>query len=100
MLTLSSLFRRAAIVAVTCAAVGNAHAQGLSDRKISGQEILRALIWSGQYSVMSLEDPDVLYHNAVHEWQKSKHYPETKELTDEQVTELITEGDAKRDSFG
>ncbi len=98
--TLSTLLRYATVVFAGAIALGQAHAQGLSDRKISDQEILRALIWTGHYSVMSLEDPDVLYHNAVHDWQTSRHHQQTKELTDEQITELLTEGDAKRDSFG
>jgi S1-C subfamily serine protease len=80
--------------------MGNACAQEIPDRKITGEEIRRALIWTGHFSVMTRDEPEAAFRNAFHSWQKSRHYAETKELPEDQVPELLSEGDRVHDSVG
>jgi hypothetical protein len=49
---------------------------------------------------MSQGDPVVIYRSAAQSWQKSKGYKATEHLADEQVSELLAEGDKQRESFG
>jgi len=75
-------------------------AQELPAPKITGDDIRRALIWTGHLSVMTTGDPAVIYRTAMQSWQTSKGYKATDTLADEQVAELLAEGDKQRDSFG
>ncbi|HZP98458.1 MAG TPA: serine protease [Reyranella sp.] len=97
---LSTLLRRAACALLLCLAVGHAHAQGLTDRKVTPEDICRALIWTGHLSVMTQGEPQRIVEDAIHSWQRSKNYPETKELPEDQLAQLLTEGESRRDSFG
>jgi hypothetical protein len=94
-------FLRPVLSALVCALVAlPALAQELPSRKITGDDVRRALIWTGHFSVMSTGDPDILFHTAFKSWQASKGYAATDNLPDEQVTELLSEGEKLRDSFG
>jgi hypothetical protein len=81
--------------------VTGASAQELPATKITGEDLRRALIWTGHYSIMNGGgDATALFHAAVQSWQKSKGYPASGELRDEQEAELLTEGARQRDAFG
>jgi Trypsin-like peptidase domain len=75
-------------------------AQDLPAPKITGDDIRRALIWTGHLSVMTTGDPAAIYRTAMQSWQTSRGYKATDTLADEQVSELLAEGDKQRDSFG
>ena len=75
-------------------------AQELPAPKITGDDIRRALIWTGHLSVMKTGDPAAIFHSAFQSWQTSKGYKTTDDLPDEEVAELLAEGDKQRDSFG
>lgn len=68
--------------------------------EISSGDIAQALIWTGHLGIglnkAVANDPK----KAMEAWQKSKKYPVTEELTDEQTVELVKEGLKKRDSLG
>src|SRR5690348_8809994 len=97
---LSTLLRRAVCTLLLCLATGPVLAQGLPDRKVTPEEICHALIWTGHLSFMAQGDPQKVVEDAIHSWQRSKKYTETKELPEDQIAELLTEGEAQRDSFG
>jgi hypothetical protein len=75
-------------------------AQELPASEVSGEDIRRALIWTGDYSVMSQDDPATVFRDAYQHWQKSKGYPTTETLPVEQMPQLLAEGARKRDAFG
>jgi S1-C subfamily serine protease len=77
-----------------------AAAQDMPTPKITGSDVRRALIWTGHYSVMTVGDGSDLYRSAFQSWQASKKYKATDTLPDEQMAELLAEGDKQRDSFG
>jgi hypothetical protein len=77
-----------------------ATAQELPAAKITGDDLRRALIWTGDYSIMSKGDPAAIFRDAFQRWQKSKGYTLTESLPDEQVSELLAEGAKQRDAFG
>jgi hypothetical protein len=77
-----------------------ASAQELPAAKITGDDLRRALIWTGHYSVMAKGDATTVFHDAFQGWQKSKGYPAADNLPDEQVSELLAEGDKQRDAVG
>src|SRR5215470_16575999 len=100
-----ALFRpasfRLAIVALVLGLLAlPAAAQDLPAPKITGSDIRRALIWTGHLSVMKTGDPAAIFHSAMQSWQTSKGYKATDDLADEEVAELLAEGDKQRDSFG
>ncbi len=97
---LSTLLRRAACILLLSLSASPALAQGLADRKVTPEELCRALIWTGHLTFMAQGEPQQIIEDAIHSWQKSKKYPETKELPEDQLAELLTEGEARRDSFG
>src|SRR5260370_6790174 len=100
MATLPAFLRRA-LCALICALVARrALAQELPSRKITGDDLRRALIWTGHFSVMSTGDPAVIVRSAFQSWQTSKGYAATPSLPDEQVMELLSDGDKQRDAFG
>jgi len=41
-----------------------------------------------------------VFRQALQDWQTSKHYKATETLPDEQMSELLAEGDKQRESFG
>ena len=73
-------------------------AQELPSRKISPEEIRRALIWTGHYSMLAKGDGLAAYNQAVQAWQAAKHYPLTEELSNEQVSQLVAEAEGRRDA--
>lgn len=75
-------------------------AQELPSQKISANDIRRALIWTGHYSVLNKGDYALVYKQAFQAWQTEKHYPTSDKLPDEQVAELLAEAEGKRDGFG
>ena len=75
-------------------------AQELPASEVSGEDIRRALIWTGDYSMMSQGDPATVFRDAYQHWQKSKGYPTTDTLPVEQMPQLLAEGAKKRDAFG
>jgi hypothetical protein len=75
-------------------------AQDLPTARITGDDLRRALIWTGHLSVMSTGEPTALFKSAMQSWQASKKYKPTETLPDEQVSELLAEGEKQRDSFG
>jgi hypothetical protein len=77
-----------------------ASAQELPASKITGEDLRRALIWTGHYSVMSGGEPGVIFQEAFQSWQKSKGYIVTDKLSEEQVSELLAEGAKQRDELG
>ncbi len=98
--TLRALFRHVS-GALLCALLAMpAIAQDLPAQKITGDDLRRALIWTGHYRVMSTGDGSALFHTAIQSWQASKHYKVTDNLSDVQEMELLAEGDKQRDSFG
>jgi hypothetical protein len=87
--------------ALVCALLAlPAAAQDLQTPKITGADLRRALIWTGHFSVMNTGDPVAIFRAASQSWQVSKKYRPTDELPDEQVAELLAEGEKQRDSFG
>lgn len=81
-------------------AVG-ASAQELPAAKITGDELRRALIWTGHYSIMNGgSDATAIFRDAIQSWQKAKGYPVAEKLQDEQESELLAEGAKQRDAFG
>ena len=94
-------FLRSLLLALVCALTTlPAWAQELPAPKITGDDIRRALIWTGHFSAMSQGDAAAIYHSAIQSWQTSKGYKATDHLADEQVSELLAEGDKQRESFG
>ena len=94
-------FLRSLLLALVCALTTlPAWAQELPAPKITGDDIRRALIWTGHFSAMSQGDAAAIYHSAIQSWQTSKGYKATDHLADEQVSELLAEGDKQRKSFG
>jgi hypothetical protein len=83
-------------VALTTAAL----AQELPSQKISANDIRRALIWTGHYSMLAKGDALAAYNQAVQAWQAAKHYPLTEGLSSEQASELMSEAEARREAFG
>jgi hypothetical protein len=75
-------------------------AQELPASEVSGDDIRRALIWTGDYSMMSQGDPTTVFRDAYQHWQKSKGYPTTDTLPVEQMPQLLAEGAKERDAFG
>src|SRR5258708_35487035 len=97
--TLRALFRHVS-GALLCALLAMpAIAQDLPAQKITGDDLRRALIWTGHYRVMSTGDGPALFHTAIQSWQASKPYKETDNLSDVQEVELLAEGDKQRASF-
>ncbi len=96
----ATLLRRTALALALAGATTTAGAQGLSEHTITGQDILRALIWTGHFNMMTTDEPAVAYQNAFHDWQKARRYSETKHLPEDQAQELLVEGEARRNSFG
>jgi hypothetical protein len=91
---------RSLIVAVVAALLAlPAAAQDIA-AKITGDDIRRALIWTGHLGAINTGDPGIVFRTAMQSWQKSKGYKETDQLADEQVMELLAEGDKQRESFG
>jgi hypothetical protein len=78
----------------------DAPAQEMPAAKITGDDIRRALIWSGHFSVMIQDDPVVVFRKAFQSWQTSKGYTATETMPDEQISELLSEGAKQRDAFG
>ncbi len=78
----------------------SAQAQDLPGPKITSEDIRRALIWTGHYSIMSRGDPIAIYRDAFQRWQKSKGYAATDTLPDEQISELLADGARQHDAFG
>jgi hypothetical protein len=68
--------------------------------KITGDDIRRGLIWTGHLGLTNPGDPVAIFRAATQSWQKSKGYKATEQLADEQVAELLAEGDRQRESFG
>ncbi len=94
-------FLRSFLLALVCALTTlPAWAQELPAPKITGDDIRRALIWTGHFSAMSQGDAVAIYHSAIQSWQTSKGYKATDHLADEQVSELLAEGDKQRELFG
>jgi len=92
---------RPVVCALLCLLPGlPAAAQEMPTPKITGSDVRRALIWTGHYSVMTTGDGHDLYRAAFQSWQASKKYKVTDSLPDEQMAELLAEGDKQRDSFG
>jgi hypothetical protein len=96
----TALLRCIGLALALAGATATAGAQGLSEHRISGEDILRALIWTGHYSMLTLDDPGVAYEHAFHSWQKARHYSETKHFPEEQAQELLLEAETRRNSFG
>ena len=96
----SALFRRLACALVGALLAWPAAAQDLTTGKITGDDLRRALIWTGNLSVMSTGDPAALFKAAFQSWQTAKKYKPTETLPDEQVSELLAEGEKQRDAFG
>ncbi len=84
-------------LALLCVAV---QAQELPATKITGDDLRRALIWTGHYSLIGGGDANTVFHEALQSWQKSKGYAVTDRLPDEQVSELLADGAKQRDAFG
>src|SRR5262245_7292445 len=100
-MTLLSTLRRHLAGAFVCSLFAlPTVAQDMQRPTISGADLRRALIWTGHYSVMNTGDPVAILRAASQSWQVSKKYKPTDELPDEQVAELLAEGDKQRDSFG
>jgi len=78
----------------------DAPAQEMPAAKITGDDIRRALIWTGHFSVMIQDDPVVVFRKAFQSWQTSKGYTATETMPDEQISELLSEGAKQRDAFG
>src|SRR5476651_1277407 len=74
-----------------------AAAQELPSRRVSENDIRRALIWTGHYSILTKGDYVLVYKQAFQAWQAAKRYPVSDRLSDEQASELVTEAEAKRD---
>lgn len=101
MSTVASFLRRAVFVlAIGLTLATAASAQELPVEKITGEDLRRALIWTGHFSVMSRGDPLVLFHQALADWQKSKGYAPSETPSDDQAVELLAEGDKQRDAVG
>jgi len=98
--TLPVLFRHVAGALACLLLALPAIAQDLATPKITSNDLRRALIWTGHYSVMNTGDPNVLFRAALQSWQASKKYKVTDNLADEQEMELLAEGDKQRDSVG
>src|SRR5471030_2694285 len=99
--TIPQLFDRALCVLLCSAALMTAAAaQELPSRKISENDIRRALIWTGHYSVLTKGDYVLVYKQAFQAWQTAKHYPLSDRLSEEQAAELVAEAEGKRDGFG
>jgi hypothetical protein len=98
--TIPASFRPAIVALVLGLLALPVAAQDLPAPKITGGDIRRALIWTGNLSVMSTGDPAVIYRTAMQSWQTSKGYKATDDLADEEVAELLADGDKQRDSFG
>lgn len=87
-------------IGVALLGAAGASAQELPATKITGDDLRRALIWTGHYSIMNGGDATAVFHAAVQGWQKSKGYPASGQLRDEQEAELLAEGAKQRDAFG
>src|SRR5471032_2167363 len=99
--TIPAFLRRVLCVLPCAVALAMAAAaQELPSQRISGDDIRRALIWTGYFSVLSKGDYLIVYKQAFQAWQAAKHYPVTDKLSSEQVAELVAEAEAKRDAFG
>jgi len=99
--TIPAFLRRVLCVLPCAVALAMAaSAQELPSQRISGDDIRRALIWTGYFSVLSKGDYLIVYKEAFQAWQAAKHYPVTDKLSSEQVSELVAEAEAKRDAFG
>ena len=68
--------------------------------EISSGDIAQALIWTGHLGIGLNKAVANDLKKAMEAWQKSKKYPVTDELTDEQTVELVKEGLKKRDALG
>src|SRR5437016_3333139 len=90
MTPLPALFRHAAFLSAIDDLMHHllsqpAAAQDLPAPKITGDDIRRALIWTGHLSVMTTGDPAAIFRSAQQSWQTSKGYKATDNLADEQV---------------
>lgn len=84
--------------ALLCAV--SAAAQDFPAGKITTDDLRRALIWTGHYSVLAKGDAVAIYREAFQRWQKARGYAVTDTLPDEQMSELLAEGARQRDAFG
>src|SRR5258708_857196 len=98
--TRPALFRHLAGTLLCVLLALPAVAQDLPAQKITGEDLRRALIWTGHFSVMTTGDPNTLFRAALQSWQAAKKYKVTDNLSDEQEMELLAEGDKQRDSVG
>jgi len=98
--TLPASFRPAIVALVLGLLALPAVAQDLAAPKITGDDIRRALIWTGHYNTMKTGDPAATFRGAFQSWQTSKGYKATDNLPDEEVAELLADGDKQRESFG
>jgi hypothetical protein len=100
--TVLTFLRYTLCVIVCCLALTSidAPAQEMPAAKITGDDIRRALIWTGHFSVMSQDDPVVVFRKAFQSWQTSKGYAATETLPNEHLSELLSEGAKQRDAFG
>src|SRR6185437_12010899 len=83
--TVPSIF--AAIRPVLCALAGSlallcaaGQAQDLPAAKITGNDLRRALIWTGHLSLLERGDPVVVYRKAFQSWQVANGYTATETL--------------------
>lgn len=97
----------AAIRPVLCALAGSlallcvaAQAQEVPEAKITGNDLRRALIWTGHLSLLERGDPVIVFRKAFQSWQVANGHTATETLPDEQMGELIADGERQRDMFG
>lgn len=89
------------VCALMCAlAACGAAAEDKPAEKVTPTDIRRALIWTGHYSAFVDGDPVSLFKKATRSWQKSKGYSPTEMLADDEVSELLADGQSKREATG
>jgi len=91
---------RAALAATAAFASIPASAQQAASRLPTFDDLRQALIWTGHYDGFAAGDRGALTHAALHDWQKSKNYPQSDSPANEQVLELIAEAAKKSAPFG
>ena len=63
-------------------------------------DVRQALIWTGHLTAFAERDSTTAIRAAAQGWQRSRRYPVTQILPDDQLDELVGEGTKRRESVG
>lgn len=63
-------------------------------------DLRQALIWTGHLSAFADNDTAAALRSAAQSWQKSRNYPPTETLPEDQLDELVADGLKQRDAVG